>query len=289
MYLTKLKPVLNDFSAPYAIIKGPALSQILYNDPNIREYNDLDILICRDSIGKMKEALKKNCFHVQNYSQEREIFCELYSHQLPTYTDHTGNLIYDINFDVTWGEYDRQRIPVSDFLADTVSINLFGFDVKTLSYENTFIQLALHIYRDMNSIYLLATRKSINKTAFNDVYQLLVRHHDKLTPQKLYEACQKYDIIPYAFYVLFHTGLIFNDEILDGYISAFKSREGTELLNYYGLCDKERKPWNCDISCRLSSTDIYSLIAQDLTSSDIRKIEINKAMFRGIPNDTPGT
>jgi len=286
LHLTKIMPVLNELSAPYAIIKGPALSQTLYNDPNVREYNDLDILISRDSIGKMKEILKRNGFQIPGYSKERELFCELYSHQLPTYTDSTGNLVYDINFDVTWGEFEGKRIQVKELLADTVSIDLFGFEVKTLSPVNTFIQLALHIFRDMNSIYLLATRKTINKAAFSDVYQLIVKYRNELPPEYLFEACKKYDIIPYAYYVLYYTGILFIDEILGDYIHLFRTAEGDHLLNRYGLCEKERKLWNCDIASRFKSTDTFSLISRDLTPSDLRKIEVNQSMFRGITNDT---
>ena len=81
-------------------------------------------------------------------------------------------------------------------------------------------------------------------------------------------------------YFIFYT--IFKDSILQRYIEAFKTPEGEALLDYYGLCDSERKMWRYDFETRLKADNLYNLIKEDLTERDNRKIDINKRIFLGV-------
>ena len=134
----------------------------------------------------------------------------------------------------------------------------------------------------MNSIFLLATRKSIKYDMFKDVYYLLKNNLDMITLDKLYAMSSRYEIIPYVFYILYHTGQVFDDEILRQYIEAFKTPEGEALLDCYGLCAKEQKKWKCDFKTRLEAENLYDLIKDDLTEKDKEKIAINKRVFLGV-------
>lgn len=137
----------------------------------------------------------------------------------------------------------------------------------------------------MNSIYLLATRKSIKYDMFKDVYYLLKNNLDTITLDKLYAMSAEYKIIPYVFYILYYTGRVFEDNVLRQYIEAFRTPEGEALLNCYGLCEKERKEWKYDFKTRLESDDLYSLIRDDLNEHNLRKIAFNKRIFMGLLNE----
>ena len=161
-------------------------------------------------------------------------------------------------------------------------MDIYGVRVKTLPPLKAMVQLILHHYKDMNSIFLLATRKSIKYDMFKDVYYLLKNNLDTITLDKLYAMSSRYEIIPYVFYILYHTGQVFDDEILRQYIEAFKTPEGEALLDYYGLCVKEQKKWKCDFKTRLEAENLYDLIKDDLTEKDKEKIAINKRVFLGV-------
>lgn len=143
------------------------------------------------------------------------------------------------------------------------------------------IQLILHHYKDMNSIFLLATRKSIKYDMFKDLYYLLKNNRDEITLDKLYAMSSEYEIIPYVYYLLYYSGLLFKDEILDKYIEAFRTSEGEALLNCYGLNESERREWKYDFQTRLECNYLYDLIKNDLTENDLRKIKINRKVFLG--------
>ena len=233
----------------------------------------------------MEDALHQNGFISTEQSRYDQITMMTGSHQIsPWIKDISpwGNIVVDLNFDIFWGEYEGKRINIDEFLSDTIEMDIYGVKVQTLPPVKAMIQLILHHYKDMNSIFLLATRKSIKYNMFKDVYYLLKNNLDTITIEKLYTMSEAYEIIPYVYYVLYYTGQVFEDTILKKYIDAFRTPEGEALLNGYGLCTKERKEWKCDFQARLEADDLYQLIKDDLTEKDHEKIAINKRIFLGV-------
>lgn len=286
----ELKELQENCKLNYAIIKGIPLSLMAYNQPFARVSNDVDILISRSNLKDIESALLKEGYfqpHASSiYSKKRsdKILLLSSSHQLLSYVKMFDDFYYvvDLNFDIFWGEYEGKRIDIEEFLSDTVEIEICDVKMKTLPPIKALIQLILHHYKDMNSIFLLATRKSIKYDMFKDIYHLLKNNLDTIPIDKLYAMSEKYEIIPYVFYVLYYTGQVFDDDILKQYIDAFKTPEGEALLNCYGLCTKERKEWKCDFKTRLETHDLYVLIKNDLTKKDQEKIAINKKIFMGV-------
>lgn len=275
----------NIFEFPCAIIKGEVLSKLAYTIEGKRICSDIDILTPRNWLKSMEEILLINGFESRKRNRVENISMLVTSHQIHSVYREIpplGIACIDLNFDIFWGEYEGKRIDIEDFLSDTIEMEIYGVKVKTLPPIKAMIQLILHHYKDINSIYLLATRKSIKYDMFKDVYYLLKNNLDTITLDKLYAMSAEYKIIPYVFYVLFYTGQVFEDDVLRQYIEAFRTQEGEALLNCYGLCEKERKEWKYDFKTRLESDDLYSLIRDDLNEHDLRKIAFNKRIFMGV-------
>ena len=268
----------------YATVKGDLLSLQAYNALGIRNYSDIDILVSVVNLDNIEKILYKHGFSSNQKSRLERISLIANAHQIaPLECQITpwGKLKIDLNFDIFWGEYEGKRIDIEEFLSDTIEMDIYGVKVKTLPPIKAMMQLILHHYKDMNSIFLLATRNSIKYSMFKDVYHLLKNNLDSITIDKLYAKSKEYDIIPYVFYVLYYTGQIFDDEILEQYIEAFRTPDGEALLDCYGLCAKERKKWRCDFKTRLETDNLYELIKNDLTDKDQEKIAINKRLFMG--------
>ncbi len=276
---------LNSIRKRYAVIKGAVLSNYCYNNAIERGVGDIDILISRHQIKSFEKLLLDKNFSLE-YDIDRFVrtFLVMSSHQYAPYFKRTSNggVTIDLNFDILWGEYEGKRIDIEEFLSNTIEMEIYGVKVKTLPPLKAMIQLILHHYKDMNSLFLLATRKSIRYDMFKDVYYLLKNNLDAIPLDKLYAMSAEYEIIPYVFYVLYYTGQVFDDDVLKQYIEAFRTPEGEALLNGYGLCEKERREWKCDFKTRLDSDHLYELIKDDLTERDKEKIAINKRVFLGI-------
>ena len=270
---------------PYAIIKGEPLAYFAYNSFGRRISGDIDILIERTSLQRIKNILLNNgySYAISNLTRNDELLSMAFSHQLIPYQKIVNGFAIDVdvNYDVFWGEYTGKKVDIDKFLSDTIEMEIYGVKVKTLPPLKAMVQLILHHYKDMNSIFLLATRKSIKHEMFKDVYYLLKNNLEAISLDKLYNISAEYEIIPYVFYVLYYTGQIFDDDVLREYIEAFRTPEGERLLNLYGLCEKERKEWKCDFKTRLESENLLDLIKDDLTERDKEKIAINRRVFLG--------
>jgi len=284
----QLRPVLSQIISPYAVIKGEALSLLCYNKKSVRRSQDIDVLIERNNLSIIEKVLINNGFEVLSKSsktinRENRIIYLSQSHQIEPYIKETKNhyVQIDLNFDIFWGEYTSKRVDMNEFLSDTIEMEIYGAKVKSLPPLKAMIQLILHHFKDMNSIYLLSTRKSIKFDMFKDVYYLLKNNYEAISLDKLYTISEKYEIIPYVYYILYYTGMLFDDDLLKKYVTAFQTHEGEELLNCYGLNESERRKWKCDFKTRLESESTYDLIKEFLTDKDKEKIEINRKVFLG--------
>ena len=268
----------------YAMIKGDVLSVQAYNRVNMRRYSDIDLLVPKCELPKFKYWLSQHEFVSQQKNRLEQITTISCSHQILPWKKELipwQTVTIDLNFDIFWGEYEGKRIDIYEFLSDTIEVDIYGVKVKALHPIKSLIQLILHHYKDMNSIFLLATRKSIKYDMFKDIYHLLKNNLDDITLNELYKKSEEYEIIPYVFYILYYTGQIFEDKIVKRYTEAFRTPEGEALLECYGLCVKERKQWKFDFNARLESDNLYDLIKKDLTKKDEEKIAINKHIFLG--------
>lgn len=283
----EIEPILRNLSnVRYSVIKGETLSVAAYNSVGKRASSDVDILVSRKQLRMFESQLLQHGFEKQRpeSSTEQRINRALTlsgSHQTnPFYKKKCGfKLCIDLNFDIFWGEYKGKRVDIDEFLSDTIYMEIYGIKVKALPPLKAMVQLILHHYKDMNSIFLLATRKCIKYDMFKDIFYLLKNNINEISIDRLYNISKEYEIIPYVYYVLYYTGLLYQDETLRKYIEAFKTEEGEYLLNCYGLNDSERREWKFDFKTRLESHNLYDLIKDDLTDKDREKISINKKVF----------
>lgn len=118
---------------------------------------------------------------------------------------------------------------------------------------------------------------------FRDVYYFLKNNYCNLLPHDLYDLCNKYKIVPYVYYMLYYTRKVFEDEIIDEYLKLFETPFGEDLLNCYGLNDRERKKWRCNFLSRLNAEDLYPFMKDDLTKSDHNKINLNRSIMGDPP------
>ena len=269
-------------SVDSVIIKGEPLSLLAYGKYGKRHCNDIDILISKANLQKVERLLLDNGYSSATSLRADRVLMLSYSHQVSPWKKPMppfGSSIIDLNHDLFWGEYTGKRIDIEQFLSGTIEMNIYGVKVRTLPPLKAMIQLILHHYKEMNSIYHLAVHDSINYNMFKDVYYLWKNNKKIIILERLYSLCYEYEIIPYAFYVLYFTNSIFKDEELQRYVDTFWTAEGDCYLNYYGLTEKERKPWKVDFQTRLETDNLYELIKNDLTEEDIKKLERNQRIF----------
>ena len=283
-YLT-LAPVfeeLNLHGFSYANIKGEVLSLYAFEQYGQRSYGDIDILVSRKNLRKFEDILMKYGYTSPTKTREEKILMLSASHQTAAWSKVINckcKSVVDVNFDLFWGEYGGHRIDIDQFLLDTIEMEIYGMRIKTLSPLKAMVQIILHHYKEMNSIYHIAEHDCIRYSMFRDVYFLWKNNDGMISLDNLYALSLEYEIIPYVFYILYFTNEIFNDYELSRYIAAFRTPEGISLLDCYGLTEHERKLWKVDFQTRLETKNLYDLIKNDLTELDLEKLERNRKIF----------
>ena len=267
----------------YAVIKGEVLSLLAYRCIGSRLSSDIDILIPREKLKLCENALMLDGFTSKITSREDRILMLSHSHQVSPWIKLFGSRKYevmvDLNFDLFWGEYQGKKIDIKSFLFDTVEVDIYGIKVKTLTPIKNMIQLILHHYKEMNSIYHLASHNCINISMFKDVYWLWKNNQSDISLEKLFAYGTEYGINEFIFYILYYTNLLFQDLTLNEYVETFRSKKGERLLDTYGLAEKERKQWKFDFKHRLEAESKLDLIKNDLTKEDTKKLENNIRLF----------
>lgn len=282
-FFNELEGLFNCFNdKTYAIIKGDSLSLYAYSNVGKRIYSDIDVLVPREELSQFECDLSNYYFRCLETSRADRVLMMTSSHQVAPWRLNIipwGNVIIDLNFDIFWGEYTGKRISIKEFLADTVDIEMYGVKVKTLPLLKTMVQVVLHHYKEMNSIYHLVRHKCIDINKFKDIYYLLKNNMEEISLDSLYAISTEYEIIPYVYYMLYWTKQIFSDTDIELYVDAFKCEDGIKLLENYGLAENEQKTWRVDFFTRLESDNIFELIKDDLTTADFEKIARNRRIF----------
>lgn len=279
---------LNTLNIHYALIKGEALSWYMYGFVGKRISNDIDILTDRTQLTTIDSILRKNGFEQYGGDNQKATRSDIISslvnsHQTIAYKKmiepYKIRIEVDLNFSILWGENRENELSTKEILDNYIYLDIYGEQVKVLWAPYAFIQVILHHYKDCNSLYLLYTRNSINHQQFREIYLFWRKYKHCITTQWLYMYTRKVGIIEYVYYMLYYTNYIYNDKALGRYVETLRTEQGEQLLDKYGLSEKERRKWNNTFEERLLSDSLSCFIENELTEHDKNKINYSKRLF----------
>lgn len=279
-----LSPFLKRADFPYAIIKGPVLSQGAYGSCGFRKSGDLDLLVAKESWKAARACLLDAGFvqgKLENdaivpYSSKEKIFYSAFTHQYAPFLKAAANpfcpfVNVDVNTSVLWGEADFS-IDESSFLQNLQPAETAGVSCMKLEPYHEFIALCLHHYKDMNSIYLLSAGP-ISLKLFCDIYFYL--RNNKLEPKELNRRCAALGAAEYVYYCIYFTNVIFKSNQLDAFLNEMKTEKAEALIPCFGLNKKERKFWKISFADRIFALDFKEKFLDTLMQEDFDKIDKN--------------
>lgn len=289
-YLMPLLAEKADF--PYAVVKGEPLSVMAFGAPGRRRSGDIDILVDKQDVRRLEALLTQAGFSAPSLSRQEQIVARAFSHQVPPYRKELpmGPLEVDVNYELVWGEWPgtqrsdpRGRKPsVSAMLSRCITMEIYGQPVPALAVDDAFLQLCLHHYKDMNSLYHLTLHNSITRKAFEDVRGFWERQKERINREWIEAWLEEYELTPYIYYMVRLTAQICQLPDLAAWADHLESEEGQALLDCYGLIPQERKHWTMPIGQRLDQPDIPERVRASLSEQDRRKTEQNYRIFGGL-------
>jgi Uncharacterised nucleotidyltransferase len=140
--LATLARPLDDAGIDWLLVKGPVLSEVLYDRPDLRVYNDLDVVIARDAFPAAIEALRSAGFDLldQNWDLIRregraQLHLEL---QLGTVADVHHHLL---NRAVV---RESLTLPMQELFGRARRVRVGRVEVRTLDPVDTLVHLCVH-------------------------------------------------------------------------------------------------------------------------------------------------
>ncbi len=134
---------LKDAGIPALTYKGPTLAQLAYEDPGVRQYDDLDILVPAKHLGEARSVLER-----RGYTEILELPAHVAASTLRSSTSHIlrhRDGTHDI--DLSSGllhDYFSFRIPPADLWRSALMVDLDGRSLPTFPIGILLLYLCVH-------------------------------------------------------------------------------------------------------------------------------------------------
>jgi hypothetical protein len=140
--LRSLQTVLSEQAVPWLLVKGPVLSEVVYERPDLRVYNDLDVVIARPAFSKAIDALEASGFDLLDRNWDlirRERRAQLHlSLRLGTVADVHHHLLNRA------AVRHSLSAPMRELFDRATIVTVGDVEVRTLDPSDTLIHLCVH-------------------------------------------------------------------------------------------------------------------------------------------------
>ncbi|MBD5469008.1 MAG: nucleotidyltransferase family protein [Lachnospiraceae bacterium] len=260
MYESRIKmalPIFEEFekeNIEYAVLKGSYLADVAYGDMNIRDSNDIDILIRKEDIKRIKEICVVNGFVsgksdrkrkcIIHYNRTQEVAFSLNTHQIATMVKTGSNhyfdfydTVLDCNFSLFWGGYNGKETPSNDFLRNRFKyVDSNGLAYFVLNMEYNLLQLCLHAYKEANGFFFIKAKGGLCLRAFLDIFYYVIECEDKLDWDILSKLIKEYELERYVYFVMSVIKELFGERKSVNYlITASENVETIRSVDEMGL------------------------------------------------------
>lgn len=164
-YLALISAALDKAGIQFALLKGPALVHLVYDDKSFRQYGDLDFLISRQQAEQVTQVMSELGFMQGTYdivsgkmepiSRAEKVRRTIFTHELPEFVKADDRLlekvvIVDFNTQLQWRGVkgpDPTSL-ASKLLEDAVEISVEGVGIKVANPEDFLLHLCMHLYSE---------------------------------------------------------------------------------------------------------------------------------------------
>ena len=268
--------IFNEINVPYVLIKGIVNSLQAYENVNLRNWNDIDILIDYNNLSKIDKKLKANGFiqgvyvdgECKSFSRKSRLFYVTQTHQLAPYIKLIGSdiIFLDINFNII--PQINKKINIEEFINNRIPQKINQNTAYILPIEKNFIQNILHCYRDITNVWQLIKRRGYRLKSFIDIYMYI--KSNKIDESIFKTVIKNYNMDMYVDYVLKIVAEIFKDRN----IYRFCTKVEVDHINFYG--ENLQYPWNISVEKRFIRSYAFEVLNKNLNYYEKELCQKNK-------------
>lgn len=127
---------------PILVLKGAAVSALLYPEPGLRAFGDLDLLIQRDDLAAAQAIMAGKGFEI--LLERHAGFSEQYQKSLNYISAQRSGLAVDLHWHLFAPLYYRRRIPMNHFWQNPLGLTIAERSAQTLAPQMQLLYLCAH-------------------------------------------------------------------------------------------------------------------------------------------------
>lgn len=253
--LDRILQITKQNSIDVILLKGPVLSDIIYNDLYARQFADLDLLVKKNDMEKMFYLLNDIGFMQETGFDENTKRFHTIDKPIFKYGDtfHEFQCVKDIGDNIyIYVEIKRasSAIPlkhIDDFHKNVQNININGIDVKTSNLKYTFLHLCSNFFTNFETGW--GINHETNLRDIIDIYMFISKHYNLLNWDEINKLSNKYEIAHRIYYAITCLSKFYNDIIPNDISELFNPNRVLYDLN--GNDDGSINRWDSDFIFRL--------------------------------------
>jgi len=274
---------LNQRTIPYVHIKGITLAIAAYWKPGYRSFNDIDLLIDKRDRKVLTEILQQHGFNQEkltvdhnmvSYSNLDKMYYIVNTHQLAPFIKKTSNplcpyISIDLNFSLLWGEEKNRKIDITSFIEDRVPFTFYGSEFYILNPEKNLLQICLHAYKDLNSIFIMSVKNPYTIKTFHEIYLFI--KNTVIDWNSFILLVKQNGLANFIYTIFYYLSELFEDRDIVCIAARIKP-EDSETIHTFGLTEEEKYFWNIDIKDRLCCENLSDKVQSQLTEKHRKKL-----------------
>lgn len=259
---------LGQADIPYAIRKGPVISEHLYSDVGLRRMSDLDVLVDRaqakavgrvlTELGYQQGKISQDGVSVEEFSRRTRLFWRTnVPNELPyvkiAHTPYVETFDVDICLNI-FQPLGKSRVPVSTLLERRTSTELCGRPSYALSPADHFIDLCAHLHKEATALYYIEDGTDLELQKFLDISLSCAEITQHSGWAQVRSRAEEYAAGRSVYYALHHTAVLYPETVPTAELEYFRPYD-TGYLDEYGEFDGAPGRWQQSFLERLFDAD----------------------------------
>lgn len=247
--LNKVLKMLNNENVLCAPLKGAYLIENVFKDTGIRTINDMDCMIKKEDIKKIREIMNSMGYIQGDYDEKNKIILPMsrekdilwktkMSNLYPFRKIHNDSMYCpETSFDFTFSlDYDLNYEPIKIIMDRSKK----GHDIpnRLLQKNDFFIHLCCHLFKEAVNPASIILEKDINLIKFCDTREYVL---NEMSKENLLEAVKSSKIFGYEkalYFTLFYLKELYNDGYEEELIGLLDIND-KNFINNFGERDFE--------------------------------------------------
>jgi hypothetical protein len=247
---------------PVIVRKGPVLIQSIYGEPGIRRMNDVDLLVGKDHVPGVKDALTEfgydqgspaaNRRRIEPYRRETRVAWNLYVDNLMPFvriaTDpHVRYHVVDVCRNL-FQPKAGYSIPTEGLFERAIPFRVSAGTALQLSAEDFLIDLCAHLHKESTTLTYIEQGADLQLSKFLDVAEYCQRiAFDQAT---FIGTVRRHGLEEPMYFSLCLTDRIYPGSIPPEMLAALRPADEA-CLDIYGQSEGQAHKWNADFLTRL--------------------------------------